>query len=93
MCPRPGPWPSLYPLLPQAREQGMLVRAPLPIGPELWDLTSDLRKQLALRAQIDWAQRHGALARLHDCLAALREQDWHHRPALLWPPVDGARRN
>ena len=54
----------------------------------LLPLVPDVRKQLALHAQLEWAQRHGALVRLHDCLAALREQDWHHLPELAWPRLE-----
>jgi len=92
VCPRPGPWHCVYLLLPEAHEDGRAVRAPMPVTFAAWDHTPDLRKQLTLRAQIDWAQRHGALVRLYDSLAALREQDWHHLPMLAWPgPGPGIR--
>lgn len=92
VCPRPGPWHCVYLLLPEAREDDHAERAPLPVTFAAWEHTPDLRKRLALRAQIDWAQRHGALVRLYDCLAALREQDWHHLPLMASPPgVRGLR--
>lgn len=88
ICPRPGPWHCVHLLLPEGREEGRAVRAPLPVTFAAWEHTPDLRKQLTLRAQIEWAQRHGGLVRLYDALAALREQDWHHMPPPAWPPLE-----
>lgn len=91
VCPQPGPWRCVHLLLPRAREDGRIVQAPAPIAAHAWNQTPDLRKQLTLRAQIEWAERHGALERLHDCLAALREQDWHHLSVLAWPALERPR--
>ena len=79
VCPLPGPWRCLYLLLPPG--------APMPVSARTWDRTPDFEKQRRLREQIEWAARHGALTRLHDCLAALREQDWHRLPVLQWPAL------
>ncbi|WP_135262140.1 hypothetical protein [Ramlibacter henchirensis] len=91
LCPLPGPWRCVYLLLPELREHGRVLRAPEPVPAHAWKQTPELRKQLTLRAQIDWAHRHGALTRLYDCLAALREQDWHHLPSLAWPELQRPR--
>lgn len=80
VCPLPGPWRCLYLLLPPG--------APVPIPAGAWDRTPDFEKQARLREQIEWAARHAALTRLHDCLAALREQDWHRLPVLRWPALE-----
>lgn len=80
VCPLPGPWRCLHLLLPAG--------APAPIPARAWDHTPDFEKQRRLREQIDWAARQGALTRLYDCLAALREQDWHRLPVLRWPALE-----
>ena len=79
VCPMPDPWRCLHLLLP--------ADAPAPIPARAWDRTSDFDKQRRLRQQIEWAARNGALTRLHDCLSALREQDWHRLPTLQWPAL------
>ena len=80
VCPLPGPWRCLHLLQPAG--------APAPVPSRAWDRTPDFDKQRRLREQIEWAARNGALVRLHDCLAALREQDWHRLPVLRWPALE-----
>jgi hypothetical protein len=79
VCPLPGPWHCLHLLLPP--------EMPVPIPACAWDRTADFEKQRRLREQIEWAARNGALTRLHDGLAALRERDWHRLPVLHWPAL------
>jgi hypothetical protein len=87
VCPLPSAWRRLYMLLPAVHLEGRVLRAPLPVDSIEWPRTGDLARQWRLREQIDWADRHGALRTVHDFLARLREEEWHHLAVLRWPQL------
>ncbi len=78
ICPQPPQWARLYELLPDTRRDGYgwIPASPLILG--AWGETGDEQKALRLREHLEWADRHGALDRVHAVLASLPESAWHH---------------
>ena len=77
VCPQPRAWVTLC--------AGLRALAPLapslplpPLAPDLWRETSALQKRLALRQQLEWAERQRLLPAMGRLLAALAEEDWLH---------------
>lgn len=87
VCPNPGIWRAMYMLLPLGNLRGRIERAPYPVDLREWNQTTDLQKQLRLREQLEWAQAQGALQRVRDYLAGLRESDWQHSVPMDWPRI------
>lgn len=73
VCPQPVFWFQLYDLLPE----GPRRPAPPPDGPA-WRSASSLAKRMALRDQLEYADRAGALPAVLTFLRTLREEDWLH---------------
>ena len=78
ICPKPDPWTRLYALLPETRRDGYGAIPAAPLVLDAWSATGDEQKLERLREHLAWAEQHGALERVHDYLASLRESDWHH---------------
>ncbi|HYF21319.1 MAG TPA: hypothetical protein VEA40_25880 [Ramlibacter sp.] len=77
-CPMPEAWAALHALLPARQAGGRSHAPPPPVDGPAWAATSGMQKRLRLRDQIEWADREGALAPVHEFLAALPEEQWHH---------------
>jgi hypothetical protein len=76
VCPQPVFWFQLYDLLPE----GPRRPAPPPDGP-VWRSSSSLAKRMALRDQLEYADRVGVLPAVNTFLRKMREQDWLHMEA------------
>lgn len=75
VCPKPGPWDTLYQMLrPFATEE---LRPPPPLILAAWHEPA-LLKILRLKDQIEWADQRGRLAEVADYLRGLTEKEWHH---------------
>jgi hypothetical protein len=78
VCPQPAMWGRLYELLPETRSDGYGSIPASPLMLAAWDDSRDEQKILRLREHLEWAERHGALGRVHAFLASLPEREWHH---------------
>jgi hypothetical protein len=75
VCPQPRQWARLYQLLQGDHYPDL---APPPLERQLWSRLSSLQKRLALREQIEWADRRGKLAEIARFFQELDEGDWVH---------------
>ena len=78
VCPQPRRWTELYDLLPNKRRQGGGWEPALPLILAAWWDTPAMLKMLRLQEHIEWAATHGVLDTVHEFLAGLKEEDWHH---------------
>jgi hypothetical protein len=78
VCPQPQKWNELYELLPNKRRKGSGWEPPLPLILAAWWDTSTMSKMLRLREHIEWASEQGVLDVVHNFLATLKEEEWHH---------------
>lgn len=78
ICPQPDWWARLYELLPDTRNDGYGAIPPAPLILAAWHESGDEQKWLRLVEHLEWAERHGALQVVHDFLAAVPEDAWHH---------------
>jgi hypothetical protein len=78
ICPRPSAWARLYELLPDTRRDGYGFIPAAPFILEAWSETGDQQKHERFVEHLNWAESHGALARVHAFLAELSEEEWHH---------------
>jgi hypothetical protein len=78
VCPKPPQWSRLFELLPNVRRDGygFIPSAPLILG--AWQESHDAQKCDRLREHLEWAEKNGALEKVHSYLASLGEHDWHH---------------
>jgi hypothetical protein len=77
VCPKPQAWFGMYAMLEQvALAHGVEPPPPIPLAS--WTTTSRMAKRMAFRDHVEWAERAGALARLHAMMEALDERSWHH---------------
>lgn len=78
VCPQPQKWNELYELLPNKKRKGGGWEPPLPLILAAWWNTPAMSKMLRLREHIEWASAHGVLGAVHNFLANLKEEEWHH---------------
>ena len=65
-------------MLPNRRRVGAGWEPALPLILAAWHDSPAMLKVLRLREHIEWAEQHGALDAIHEFLAALPEEKWHH---------------
>ena len=78
VCPRPPQWDALCALLPARRTPRGTQQPPGAATGAAWAVTPSLTKRLCLRAQLEWAERAGALEAVIRFLQAMAEEDWLH---------------
>jgi hypothetical protein len=78
VCPIPPKWQELYELLPGKKGSGRNAQPPAPLTGAVWNATPALAKRMVFRDHVEWAERHGFLARVHEFLKGLPEEQWHH---------------
>lgn len=78
VCPKPPQWSRLYELLPNTRNDGYGLIPPAPLTLAARSDSDDGQKIDRLREHLAWAERNGALDRVHSFLASLPEHEWHH---------------
>jgi hypothetical protein len=71
-------WKDLYEILPNKRRKESGWEPPLPLILAAWWDTPDMAKMLRLREHIEWASEQGCLDVIHEFLASLKEEEWHH---------------
>lgn len=75
VCPEPDPWHRFFELL-DRRARDDKDPPPKPIILAGWWSTPDLIKAIQLRAQIEWATRHGALLAADKYLRRVPQSEW-----------------
>jgi hypothetical protein len=75
VCPRQGPWTTLYEALDGPRFQDL---QPPPVQASIWPKLSALEKRVRFREHVRWAARHGRLKQVALFIRALTEADWLH---------------
>ena len=78
LCPLPGPWQTVYELLPN-KDYGPPGLQPMPpLTASALRTTPSLAKRMRLRDHIEWADAHGGLDAVYAFLKSLPEDQWHH---------------
>ena len=78
VCPQPQRWNELYQMLPDTRRKGGGYEPAAPLILAAWWDTPAMLKMLRLREHIEWAERHGALDKVHAFLSEMPESEWLH---------------
>jgi hypothetical protein len=78
ICPQPQKWNELYEMLPNKKRKGSGFEPSLPLILAAWRDTPAMMKMLRLKEHIEWASTHDCLSEIHQFLANLRENEWHH---------------
>jgi len=78
VCPQPQKWMELYEMLPNKKRKGNGWEPSLPLILAAWWDTPAIMKMLRLREHVEWASKQGCLGEVHQFLANLREDEWHH---------------
>ena len=77
VCSLPQKWNQLYDMLPNKSRKGNGCEPSLPLILAAWD-TPAISKMARLQEHIEWAAKQGVLEEVHNYLAALGEEEWHH---------------
>jgi len=80
ICPRPNHWNALWELLPDRHRVGAGWQPPLPLILAAWSHTTDTEKRERFELHLQWAEAHGALAKIYAYLNTLEPGDWHTAP-------------
>jgi hypothetical protein len=76
VCPQPTRWLELYRIL-QISGHSQTLPTP-PLTGSAWAATPALAKRMALREQLEWADRNGCLQPVFEFIQALPDTDWHY---------------
>lgn len=78
-CPQPKHWHCMWEMLPGREQKSTGGWNPsLPLILAAWWDAAGLEKMLRLQEHIRWADEHGVIDEVDDCLRGLSEGHWFH---------------
>ena len=78
VCPKPIYWNALYQLLLTGMPEGAGSKPASPLILAAWHESPAISKARRLNEHLNWAASHGVLKEVHELIASLSEDQWHH---------------